>query len=67
VAALTRPREGCSSGEFKRSSQHTIRYTQRLAEAGALASIGSVGDSYDCTVAESVIGLFKTELVRWEW
>jgi putative transposase len=48
-------------------SQYTsIRYTQRLTEAGALASIGSVGDSYDNAMAESIIGLFKTELVRWE-
>jgi putative transposase len=47
--------------------QHTsIRYTDRLAEAGALASIGSVADSYDNAIAESIIGLFKTELVRWE-
>ena len=43
-----------------------IRYTERLATAGAVASIGSVGDSYDNAMAESIIGLFKTELVRWE-
>ncbi len=48
-------------------SQYTaIRYTDRLAEAGALASIGTVGDSYDNALAESVIGLYKTELVFWE-
>ena len=41
-----------------------IRYGNRLAEAGALASIGSVGDSYDNALAESVIGLYKTECVR---
>ncbi len=46
-------------------SQHTsISYSERLAAAGALASIGSVGDSYDNALAESVIGLYKTELVR---
>jgi putative transposase len=46
-------------------SQYTsIRYTERLAEAGAVPSIGSVGDSYDNAMAESVIGLFKTELIR---
>jgi putative transposase len=45
-------------------SQYTsIRYTERLAEAGAKPSIGSVGDSYDNAMAESVIGLFKTELI----
>jgi putative transposase len=37
----------------------SIRYTERLAEAGAKPSIGSVGDSYDNAMAESVIGLFK--------
>ena len=48
-------------------SQYTsIRYVDRLAAAGALPSIGSVGDSYDNALAESVMGLFKTELVRWE-
>ena len=41
-----------------------IRYGNRLAEAGAVASIGSVGDSYDNALAESVIGLYKTECVR---
>jgi putative transposase len=41
-----------------------IRYTDRLAAAGAVASVGSRGDSYDNAAAESVIGLFKTELIR---
>src|SRR3954453_19325199 len=41
-----------------------IRYGNRLAEAGAPAPIGSVGDSYDNALAESVIGLYKTECVR---
>jgi transposase InsO family protein len=46
-------------------SQYTaIRYAERLADAGALASIGSTGDSYDNAMAESVIGLYKTECVR---
>ena len=46
-------------------SQYTsIRYTERLVEAGARPSIGSVGDSYDNALAESIIGLFKTELIR---
>ena len=44
----------------------SIRYTERLADAGALASIGTVGDSYDNALAESLIGLYKTECVRWE-
>jgi putative transposase len=41
-----------------------IRYTERLAEIGAVGSVGSVGDSYDNAAAESLIGLFKTELIR---
>lgn len=46
-------------------SQYTsIRYAARLAEAGAVASIGSVGDSFDNALAESVVGLYKTECVR---
>ena len=42
----------------------SIRYTERLAEAGIEASVGSVGDSYDNALAETVIGLFKTEVIR---
>jgi hypothetical protein len=41
-----------------------VRYTQRLAEAGAVASVGSTGDSYDNALAEAVNSLFKAELVR---
>jgi putative transposase len=41
-----------------------IRYTERLAEAGAVTSVGSRGDSYDNALAESTIGLYKTELIR---
>ena len=41
----------------------SIRYTERLAEAGVEASVGSVGDSYDNALAETVIGLFKTEVI----
>ena len=45
-------------------SQYTsIRYGERLAELGATPSIGSVGDSYDNALAETVNGLYKTELI----
>jgi len=44
----------------------SIRYTERLEEIHAAPSIGSVGDSYDNAMAESVIGLYKTELIRHE-
>ena len=42
----------------------SIRYTERLAEAGIEPSVGSVGDSYDNALAETVNGLFKTEVIR---
>src|SRR6266542_2533329 len=41
-----------------------IRYTERLAEEGAVGSVGSKGDSYDNALAETVNGLYKTELIR---
>jgi len=41
----------------------SIRYTERLAEAGAEPSVGSVGDSYDA-LAETIIGLYKTERIH---
>ncbi len=42
----------------------SIRYTERLAEAGIEASVGSVGDSYDNALAETINGLYKTELIH---
>ncbi len=42
----------------------SIRYSERLAEAGITASVGSVGDSYDNALAETINGLFKTEVIR---
>jgi transposase InsO family protein len=42
----------------------SIKYTERLAEAGIEPSVGSVGDSYDNALAETVIGLFKTEVIH---
>ncbi len=48
-----------------RGSQYlSIRYTERLSEAGIASSVGSVGDAYDNALAETVIGLFKTEVIR---
>jgi putative transposase len=41
----------------------SIRYTERLAEQGAVTSVGSKGDSYDNAMAETTIGLYKTELI----
>ena len=42
----------------------SMRYTDRLDEAGIAPSVGSRGDSYDNALAESVIGLFKTEVIQ---
>ena len=53
---LRRPIE---SGQYLSS-----RYTERLAEAGIEPSVGSRGDSYDNALAETIIGLFKTEVIR---
>ena len=48
----------------KGSQYLAVRYTQRLAEAGAVASVGSTGDSYDNALAEAFNSLFKAELIR---
>jgi putative transposase len=48
-----------------RGSQYlSVRYTERLADAGAVISVGSRDESYDNALAENVIGLYKAELVR---
>jgi putative transposase len=48
-----------------RGSQYlSIRYSERLAEAKAQPSVGSVGDSYDNALAETIIGLYKTEVIH---
>ena len=69
MALWVRARAGCDvSGVTHHSdagSVYTsIRYAARLEEVGALASIGTVGDSYDNAMAESIIGLYKAECVR---
>jgi putative transposase len=46
----------------------SIRYTERLADAGIEASVGSVGDSYDNALAETINGLYKAEVIyRQSW
>ena len=48
-----------------RGSQYlSIKYTERLADAGIEPSVGSVGDSYDNALAETINGLYKTEVIR---
>ncbi len=69
-AIWTRTREGLEDlnevvHHSDRGSQYTsIRFTERLAEAGIQPSVGAVGSSYDNALAESIIGLYKTELIK---
>jgi putative transposase len=49
---------------IKRHCSGPTKYTERLAEAGIEPSVGSVGDSYDNALAETVIGLFKAEVIH---
>lgn len=61
-----RPFDGRLVHHSDRRTQYlSIRYTERLAEAGIEPSVGSVGGSYDSALAETVIGLFKTEVIHW--
>jgi putative transposase len=69
IGLWTRRREGRrTSGLVHHSDKGVqyvaVRYAQRLAEAGAVASVGSTGDSYDNALAEAFNSLFKAELVR---
>ena len=49
---------------FESTQYLSVRYTNRLAESQIVASVGSKGDSYDNALAETTIGLYKTELIR---
>jgi hypothetical protein len=71
-------RDGSLVCHSDRGSQYvSIRYTERLAEAGIEPSVGSKGDSYDNALAETINGLYKAELIhrratwktrnRWSW
>jgi len=60
-----RPVKGGLIHHSDRGRQYVaIRYTERLLEAGIEPSVGSVGDSYDNALAETIIGLYKTELIH---
>ncbi len=64
-ALWARDRNGELIHHSDRGSQYlAIRYSERLAEEGIDPSVGSVGDSYDNAMAESIIGLFKAEVIR---
>ena len=58
-------REGALVHHSDRGSQYvSIRYTERLAEAGIEPSVGSKGDSYDNALAETINGLYKAEVIH---
>ena len=62
-------RRGADTGDLvhhsDRGTQYlSMRYTERLADAGIALSVGSRGDAYDNALAETIIGLFKTEVIR---
>jgi len=60
-----RPVEGELTHHSDRGSQYvSIKYTERLAEAGVEPSVGSVGDSYDNALAETINGLYKAEVIH---
>jgi putative transposase len=64
IWARTGELEGLIHHSDRGSQYLSIRYTERLGEAGAVTSVGSRGDSYDNALAETIIGLYKTELIR---
>jgi putative transposase len=68
-ALYARRREGELIHHSDRGSQYlSIRYTERLADAGIESSVGSVGDSYDNALAETINGLYKAEVIhRQSW
>ena len=56
---------GAGHHHSDRGAQYlSIKYTERLAAAGVEPSVGSVGDSYDNALAETINGLYKTEVIR---
>jgi transposase InsO family protein len=63
-ALHARPKSGALIHHSDRGVQYvSIRYTERLAATGIEPSVGSVGDSYDNALAETIFGLFKTEVI----
>jgi putative transposase len=64
-ALHARPHTGDLVHHSDRGVQYlSIRYTDRLAQAGIACSVGSVGDAYDNAMAETINGLYKTEVIR---
>ena len=63
-ARVVGPRDALVHHGDRGAQYLSIRYTERLAQAGIEQSVGSVGDSYDNALAESIIGLYKAEVIR---
>jgi transposase InsO family protein len=59
-----RPSSGLIAHSDRGSQYVSIRYTERLAEAGIEPSVGSVGDSYDNALAETINGMYKAEVIH---
>ncbi len=59
-----RPGAGLVHHSDRGSQYLSIKYTERLAEAGTEPSVSSVGDSYDTALAETINGLFKAEVIH---
>jgi len=59
-----RPGQGLTHRSDRGCQYLSIVYAERLAQAGVMASVGSTGDSYDNALAETIIGLFKTEVIH---
>lgn len=60
----SRDRRRARPSQRSRLEYLSIRYTERLAAAGIEGSVGSRGDAYDNALAESIIGLYNTEVIR---
>ena len=61
---MRRPGDGLVHHSDRGTQYLSLRYTERLAEAGLVPSVGSIGDSYDNALAETINGLFKTEVIH---
>ena len=65
IRKSTKPGSPLDKQKGVRGSQYvSIKYTERLAEAGIEPSVGSVGDSYDNALAETINGLYKAEVIH---
>ena len=60
----TRQAQRCYPSQYRGSQHLSIRYTDRLAEAGFNTSVGNVGDSYGNALAGTINGLYKAEVIH---